>query len=1019
MKGREASKFFSSILPVVLVLSFFSPFSSSAAAGQESGVKENLQPIMSAIEEQMKLAASRPRLHQELQNVSGDEKVAVIVHLTEKPVAFEEGIQASKGQTLSPQQATNIEANVKAQQAKVKSELQEKNILYEETHSYSTVLNGFSAVVKAEDIKKMLEVPTIRAIEPDQTIQIAEGATQSQATPQAASSTISVPEFLGVDKLWAEGFQGEGVKVAVLDTGIDPDHPEFKGVYKGGKNFVKHSFRYTEPRADNDPSETKPSERPSNVPEFDEDGNPFATSHGTLVAGTIAANGVNTFGFKGIAPKVDLYAYRVVGAYGFAQESWVLAGIEEAAEQDIDIINLSYEFLNSSESNSLSYAINNATLAGTIAVMAGGSDGPYRSTIATPATSRLGIAVGSTTLPEEKHRATINAKIGDFTFERTANLMAATFNESPAEKLTGQYELVSIPEAGQPKDYKGIDATGKVVVVAMGRIAPEEKIRVAKEQGAVAIFLHNVKNEEKAPEPSGFFLGESFDWIPAFDLSQADGEALRPHLKEGKGTVTFSAFRTTMTKGDEVDETSAQGPSYPDYDIKPDVLAPGMQILSTKPLYKTDFPNADYSKSYRHGSGAAMSAAHVTGIVALLKQAHPDWTPFDIKVALSNTAKRLDKQKYDVFAQGAGRVQAYAAAHPAVLAYAQDKAVQNETGVLVDNPKGTITFGEHSLKEKNLFISKKILVKDITGAGGEYKATIEMIKTYADAKVTVDKPTFTLTEQEELTIQLAASKMEEADPEAEVLGYIHLAKGNTVISLPFAAGLGKLEERDVEQVVISQPDLSPNGDNVKDEGELRFTLTGDVINFEVVLYDLTAESYEGQALATEIGYLFEEPALKKDKYNLRMDGTYRPWNGDPRTTIPDGLYGIQFLGRNTGSDEGLPDLVDSFWPFFVKTSKPLITGSVSAGTATGKVMDKYLDFNKELISYEKDFDLNEKLRATYTITRNGQEEKAVPFNLEQDGTFSVPVPTDEAIDTINVEITDAAGNKGEAVIYQK
>ncbi|TWT27704.1 S8 family serine peptidase [Planomicrobium sp. CPCC 101110] len=1012
MGGTKTKNLFSRMLPLVLVLSILSPFSITAAEGTERN-----HELEAAIEEQMRLSARGPRLHQDLRNIDGDKQVAVIVHLAEKPVALEEGIRASKGQMFSKEQATDTKAKVELQQTQVRSELQAKNISYEETHSYSTVLNGFSATVKAGDLEKMLEVPGVRFIEPDHAVKaMADGAPQT-AEPQAKGADPT-PALLGVDKLWAEGIEGEGIKVAVLDTGIDPDHPEFKGVFKGGKNFVQFSSRYTKPRPSDDPSETKPSERPANMPEFNEWGIPYATYHGTHVAGTIAAIGANSFGFKGIAPKVELYAYRVMGAYGNGQVSWVLAGIEEAAEQDMDVLNLSLGEFDTSESNSMAYAVNNATLAGTTSVLAGGNDGPYRSSIGAPATSRLGIAVGNTTLPEERHSAEVSAVIGDYTFKKTVNLMATMFNENPAEQLTGEYELAAIPDAGRQKDYEGIDVTGKVAVVALGRITPEEKIRVAKANGAVAVFLHNIRNGEKAPEATGHFIGDAFDFIPAFDLSQTDGEAIRSGLKNSKGTAAFGGFKSETTKGDEVHDTSSRGPSTPNFDIKPDVLAPGMHILSTKPMYKADFPDADYSKAYTRDSGTSMSAPHVTGVAALLKQAHPDWTPFDIKAALSNTAKHLDKERFDVFAQGAGRVQAYAAAHSEALAYAQDQAVQNETGVLVENPKGSVTFGIHSLKEKNLSVSKKIKVKDIKGTGGEYKATVEVTKTFGNAKVTIDKPAFTLSGEQELTATLTASRNQEAGPEAEVLGYIHIKKGKTAISLPFAANLSGVGVTEIQGFTLSEPDLSPNGDGVKDEAELSFTATAGLKSYEATLYDLGSESTPGYEYGGEIGYVFEGQELKKGKHTFKIDGTYRPWNGDPRTTIPDGLYSLQFQGT-TQDELFFPFVFKAITPFIVKTTKPVITGTVSSSTATGKVADKYVDYIPALQNYNAEYAINEKLSASYIITRNGAAEEAVPFNLEQDGSFSVPVALDDAVERITVEVTDAAGNRGEAVIYQK
>ena len=130
-----------------------------------------------------------------------------------------------------------------------------------------------------------------------------------------------------------------------------------------------------------------------------------------------------------------------------------------------------------------------------------------------------------------------------------------------------------------------------------------------------------------------------------------------------------------MTIGDDVNDSSSRGPSTPNFDIKPDVSAPGTNIMSTIPMYKADFPDAVYNEAYDRKTGTSMATPHIAGIAALVKQANPDWNAFDVKVALSNTAKILDTTKYDVIAQGAGRVHAYAAAHPNVLAYAIDKAV--------------------------------------------------------------------------------------------------------------------------------------------------------------------------------------------------------------------------------------------------------------------------------------------------------------------------------------------------------
>ena len=325
---------------------------------------------------------------------------------------------------------------------------------------------------------------------------------------------------------------------------------------------------------------------------------------------------------------------------------------------------------------------------------------------------------------------------------------------------------------------------GKVALVSRGEIPFVDKIAAAKDNGAVAIIVHNFAGGTGAPGPSGTFLGDAFEFIPTFDMSQTDGEAIRAALAQSAGTISFGNFDKTLTAGDEVTASSSRGPSTPNFDIKPDVTAPGTNIMSTIPMYKADFPEATYEHAYTRKTGTSMAAPHIAGIAALVKQANPSWDAFDVKVALSNTAKVLDTSKYDVFAQGAGRVQAYAAAHPEILAYAIDTA--NNDGQTVENKKGTVTFGPQDLSN-DVSVTKQILVKNENGSGGTYNATVEVTKGFADATVTIDKPTFTLSGEETLNVTLTASQASNPPPGSEILGYIHITGGSTTASLPFAA----------------------------------------------------------------------------------------------------------------------------------------------------------------------------------------------------------------------------------------
>lgn len=1020
------------MLTLLLVFSMLvSPLRVDAEKKQETLLKKALQDesmleVKAAVAEQLGMLDGEPALHEELEGLSGNKEVPVIVHLSEKPVALEMGIKKIAGDELSSAETKKIKKEVRAQQTFVKKEMNTKNITFKEGFSYDTVLNGFSATVKAKDLQQLLAVEGVILVEPDVTVYASEkkadpaqkkidgkfgNLKQDKQEEVQPLMDTSIP-FLGIEKLWQEGIEGQGVKVAVLDTGIDADHPDFEGIYKGGKNFVPHTGNdYARDRAEDDGSETSPADRPDHRPEVNERGSTFYTSHGTHVAGTIAAVGNNPYGVKGIASKVDLYSYRVLGAYGSGATSGIIAAIDTSVKEGMDIINLSLGGGSNTETDGASFAINNAMMAGTIGVIATGNSGPNRGTMGTPSTARLGIAVGNTTNPETMYSAAVAIQAGDFKFNERVHLMATTFGQDVREQLKDEYEIVVVPGLGTAADFEKVDVKGKVALISRGELAFVDKIDNAKNAGAIATIIHNMNNGSNAPGISDVFLGDAFEFLPSFDMSQTDGEKIREAIGDGKGTVTFTDIESKTSSGDEVNDSSSRGPSTPNFDIKPDVVAPGTNIMSTIPMYQADFPDATYEEAFSRKTGTSMATPHVAGIAALVKQANPNWDAFDVKVALSNTAKILNTDQYDVFDQGAGRVQPYEAVHADLLAYAIDTA--NNDGETVENVKGTVTFGPQTLEE-NLSVTKQILVKDSVSNAADVKATVDVIKGFGDAKLTIEKDSATSSKGEQLlNVTLTASKASTKNGD-EFLGYIHLQNDGREVSLPFAADFGGEASTSIRDMAITKTDLSFHED-VKSTSTLTFTITGDVATNYIELWDMM-DPNGGEYGDGYIGYLHASNILAAGSYRLDITGEYKPWAAsEPVQTIPDGLYTIDFTALTMSGNP--PIIGDYVGPVIVKSTKPEITGAVENGKLSGQLSDAYIAYNEELKKYGMDYDLNEKLAASYIVTKDGTEGEAVPFKIEQDGTFSVDLDV-TGVTSVAVHVQDAAGNQHAEVIYE-
>jgi minor extracellular serine protease Vpr len=665
---------------------------------------------------------------------------------------------------------------------------------------FQHAFNGFSVKGKFKTLAKLKNIQDVMHVSPVQSY---------SADSEEGVKLIGGDEVRGIFDRSDRRITGKGITVGVIDTGIDYTHPDLRRSYGGGRDLVDN---------DRDPMETV-----SSAGE--------ATFHGTHVAGIIAANGK----IKGVAPEAKIIAYRALGPGGSGTTEQVIAAIEQSIKDRVDIVNLSLGNSINGPDLPISLALNKAVDKGIVAVTSSGNSGPNKWTVGSPGTASKAISVGASTPSMQIPFLTIEGSREKIRIEPMSLSAKWDFDRSVDIVYGG---------LGEKDDLK--DVRNKIVLLKRGRLTFTEKAKNALQAGAKGVIIYN--------NMKGNFYGnlEEEVPIPVASLSKEVGEQLKAKHKKGESSARF----ILIEESDQLADFSSRGPVTVTWEIKPDILAPGVAINSTVP------------GGYLPLQGTSMAAPHVAGACALIKQAHPNWNPAQIKAAIMNTAKPLLKKEnelYRTYEQGAGRIQV-------------KEAIQ--TNSLVS--PGSLQFGKFELADRKDRHMAYVQVENVSDETVSYSfknpAPVEGLNWHLPLSFTLE-PKAKREIDIELTVEPKRLKGKIHD------GFLTLTADATPIVIPY---LYVLEEPDYPRVMGFEL-----GDGDK-PGTYRYEvyLPGGAEEFGIALFNPDDFRF--------LGYLDSARNVKKGLIKKELSNDQLPKDGD---------YLVKIFAKKAGKEDMVEMLI--------------------------------------------------------------------------------------------------------------
>lgn len=549
-------------------------------------------------------------------------------------------------------------------------------------YRYRLLINGFAIVAPQELAEKIGRVGGVAHIESAghfarPTLPKEETAAANATKTLAARNSV---KFIGGTEAHLRGIRGQGMKVGIIDSGIDFTHSMLGGV------GTEDAFKAVDPEK---PTTAFPNAKVvggvdfvgtkynSGAPSFEDrvpkiDANPMDEGgHGTHVAGTVAGVGDGQTTYDGVAPDAALYALKVFGADGSTNDTVVIAALEFAADPNgdgdlsdrLDVVNLSLGSGYGSGHILYSEAIRNLSLGGTSVVASGGNSGDVPYIVGSPGATDEALSVAAS-VDDMDHNWRFRAL--KFSTVDKPEILVEAIEGAITKPLKDSGSIIApLVYAGvADKDFSPelkAAIQGKIAFIDRGVVAFADKIKRAAEAGAIGVIIAN--NQPSDPIVMGGGDGTKFE-IPGVMITKVLADELKEQMKKGDVVSEMTAPQVIEKPQliDTMADFSSRGPRSIDGALKPEISAPGEKIVSAR---------LGGGSAGMQMSGTSMAGPHMAGVMALLRQKFPAVTANELKSIAMGTAKTMvdvDGKRLSLSRQGAGRVQIIKALDTQVLA---------------------------------------------------------------------------------------------------------------------------------------------------------------------------------------------------------------------------------------------------------------------------------------------------------------------------------------------------------------